>query len=84
MSKKIEKLKLELGINPEEVFANIENIVTTCNTTYSDAIVHYCQISNSEIETIADLVKNNSKLKQALQLEYEALHMLPKTSRLPI
>lgn len=84
MSKKIERLKLELGINPEEVFANIENIVTTCNTTYSDAIVHYCQTSNSEIETIADLVKNNPKLKQALQLEYEALNMLPKTSRLPI
>lgn len=84
MSKKIEKLKLELGINPEEVFESIERIVSTCNTTYSDAIVHYCHKNNSEIETIADLVKNNPKLKQALQLEYEALNMLPKTSRLPI
>lgn len=84
MSKKIEKFKLEFGINPEEVFSSIESIVTTCSTTYSDAIVHYCQTSNNEIETIADLVKNNPKLKHALQLEFEALHMLPKTSRLPI
>jgi|688.fasta_scaffold00051_128 hypothetical protein len=84
MSKKVEKIKIELGINPDDVFANIERIVNTCNTTYSDAIIHYCQQSNNEIETIADLVKSNPKLKHALQLEYEALNMLPKTSRLPI
>lgn len=84
MNKKTDNIILELGIDPDKIFTEIDYIVKSCNTTFSDAVVHYSQTANIEIETLGELIKNNPKMKLALQLEYESMNMLPKTSRLPI
>jgi hypothetical protein len=84
MSKKTQKIILDLGIDPNKIFTDIDYIVKSCNTTYSDAVVHYCQTSNVDIETVGELIKTNPKIKFALQVEYESVNLLPKTSRLPI
>lgn len=84
MSKKLDTIKLELGVDPQVILEKIDYIAKNCNTTYSDAILHYCKTSNTEIEVVAELIKSSPKMKNLLQLEYESVNMLPKTSRLPI
>lgn len=84
MSKKLDTIKLELGVDPQIILEKIDYIAKTCNTTYSDAILHYCTKSNTEIEVVAELIKSSPKMKNLLQLEYESVNMLPKMSRLPI
>ncbi len=52
MSKKLDTIKLELGIDPQIILEKIDYIAKNCNTTYSDAILHYCKTSNTEIEVV--------------------------------
>ena len=47
-----------------------------------DAIVHYCELNNIEIETAASIIKSNQRIKSRLQFEAERLNYLPKTSKL--
>ena len=51
---------------------------------YMDAIIHYCEKHEVEIESIAKYIKKNVVLKAKLQEEAEELNYLQKTSRLPI
>lgn len=52
--------------------------------SYMDAIIHYADHHGLEIETVASMVKSNSKIKANLQSNAEDLNYLPKTSRLPV
>jgi hypothetical protein len=63
MSKKLDTIKLELGIDPQIILEKIDYIAKNCNTTYSDAILHYCKTSNTEIEVVAELIKSSPKMK---------------------
>lgn len=49
-----------------------------------DAVVHYCEVHNVEIETVASIVKNHPSMKATVQIEAEDLNYLPRRSRLPI
>ena len=51
---------------------------------YMDAIIHYCEKNEVEIESIAKYIKKNVVLKAKLQEEAEELNYLQKISRLPI
>ena len=62
--------------------ANIEELVQRTKMTYIDAIVHYCEENKLEPETAGHMV--GGKLKQKVQEEAENLHLIPKTSKLPI
>lgn len=56
---------------------------TLCNRLqYKEAIVKYAEDNDINIEDIPDLV--NNRLKAKLRQEAEELHLLPKTSRLPV
>ena len=61
---------------------NIEQLVQKTNMSYLDAIVHYCEENKLEPETAGKMV--GGKLKQNIQEEAENLHLIPKTSKLPI
>ena len=61
---------------------NIEELVQRTNMTYIDAIVHYCEENKLEPETAGKMV--GGKLKQHIQDEAEDLHLIPRTSKLPI
>ncbi len=50
--------------------------------TYIDAIMFYCDENKLEPETAGKMV--GGKLKQNVQDEAEDLHLIPKTSKLPI
>lgn len=71
-------------LTPQRFYNEIESIVVEMKTDYMDAIVHYCDKNNVEIETIASIVKSNSKFKAIIQNEGEDLNLLPKTAKLPL
>ena len=61
---------------------NIENLVQQTKMTYIDAVMHYCEENKLEPETAGKMI--GGKLKQNIQDEAEDLHLIQKTSKLPI
>ena len=70
--------------NNEKFLHHIEKLVSTKGTSYVDAVVHYCEINNIEIETVAAIIKGNAKIKAQLRSDYEDLNYFPKTAKLPL
>ena len=68
--------------NSIRFMANIEELVQRTKMTYIDAVVHYCEENKLEPETAGQMVAG--KLKQQIQEEAESLHLVQKTSKLPI
>jgi len=62
----------------------IDKLVLNKNLNVFDAVLHYCEINNIELETAAALVKQSTVLKSKIQYEAENLNMIKKTARLPI
>ena len=60
----------------------INGIVDTTKMSYLDAIMYHADENSLESETVAGLI--NVKTKDKLREEAEALHFMPKTSKLPI
>lgn len=73
------------GMIDSKAFAEqIELIVKEKRIDYIDAVVYYCETSGIDIETAADLIKSNAKLKVKVRLSAEESNYLPKTASLPI
>lgn len=73
------------GMIDSKAFAEqIEFIVKEKRLDYIDAVVYYCERSGIDIETAADLIKSNAKLKVKVRLSAEESNYLPKTASLPI
>ena len=68
-------------IKPQDFAIIIEDLVSTKNMTYLDALSHYCEESKMEPETIGKLVQGS--LKSKLRDEAVDLHFLPKTATIP-
>jgi len=62
----------------------IESLVREYKIEYMDAIVLYCERNSVEIESVTSIIKNNEYMKSRIQIEAEAVNLLPKTNRLPI
>lgn len=71
-------------LTPQKFYHDIETLVVELKTDYMDAIVHYCEKNNIEIETVASIIKSNSKFRAIIQNEGEDLNLLPKTAKLPL
>ena len=61
---------------------NIENLVQQTRMTYIDAVMHYCEENKLEPETAGKMI--GRKLKQNIQDEAEDLHLIQRTSKLPL
>ena len=61
---------------------NIESLVQQTKMTYIDAVMYYCEENKLEPETAGKMI--GGKLKQNIQDEAENLHLIEKTSKLPI
>lgn len=62
----------------------IDKIVIAKNVTFFDAVIHYCELNNMEVETAATLIKQSTVLKAKIQVEAENLNMVKRSARLPI
>jgi hypothetical protein len=72
-----------IKMNNSMVFMeNIENLVQKTNMTYIDAVMHYCEENKLEPETAGKMI--GGKLKQNIQDEAEDLHLIQRTSKLPL
>lgn len=60
---------------PEKVHHDISNMLAK-GATYIDALVEYARINNLEIETVANIVKKSSILKQKVKAEAVNLRMV--------
>jgi len=81
MSDKLESLHGDIIL---DFMKEIEHIRRDGKSDYIDAIVHYCEEKEIEIESIIKLIRKNSLLKSRIQEEAESLNILPKSSRLPL
>lgn len=73
------------GIIDTKAFAEqLEIIVREKRIDYIDAVVYYCEKNSIDIETAADLIKSNAKLKAKVRVSAEESNYLPKTATLPI
>lgn len=76
---------MDLKILKSDVFYNeVDAIVRKYDISYIDAVTYFCEKNGIEIEIAAALIKNNSRIKSAVQIEGEDLNILPKSARLPL
>lgn len=71
-------------INVNEFLLEVERIAADKSIDYIDAVLHYCGKTGMEIETAAELIKKNAKIKAKVKTDAENIGYLPKTAKLPI
>ena len=70
-------------MNTQAFSVKIENVVKEKRISYMDAVLHYCEENNIEIETGAKLV--NSIIKKKIEAEAADLNCLKeKSAKLPV
>lgn len=72
------------AITSEKFINEVEKLVSKHRLDYIDAVIHFCENNNIEIEQAATIIRNNIRIKSKLQSQAEELHFLPKRARLPI
>lgn len=72
------------ALTSEKFIKEIENLVTRYDLDYMDAVVHYCEKNNIELEAAAGIIRSNLRIKAKLQDEAEELNFLPKRAKLPV
>ncbi len=75
---------IDIKLTPDKLSAEIERLVADHGLDWIDALVHYAEKNDIEIETLASIVKSNAKMKAKVREEGETLHFLPKTARIDI
>lgn len=68
----------------ETLIRIIEDIVEEYDMNYIDAVIHYCETEDMDLETVAMTIAENSHLKARIQMDAEDLHYIKRTARLPI
>lgn len=73
---------MTLSVSNSEAFAlHIERMVTARQLSYMDAVVEFCNTRDLEPESIVPYLSD--KIKQAIAVEAQALHLLQKSAELP-
>ena len=78
-SKELEKAIAKKFVTPQKFAIDIEKIVVDEDLNYIDAIIHYCEIHNIEVESVTKLI--SKPLKERLKWDAIRLNFMKKTSR---
>ena len=78
-NKELEKAIASKFLTPQKFAIEIEKIVAEENLNYIDAILHYCEINNLEVDSINKVV--SKPLKERLKWDATRLNFMKKTSR---
>jgi len=78
-NKELEKAIAKKFVTPQKFAIDIEKIVVDENLNYIDAIIHYCEINNIEVESVTKLI--SKPLKERLKWDAIRLNFMKKTSR---
>jgi hypothetical protein len=71
-------------INVQDFLLKIEQIAKEKRLDHMDAVLWYCSNSGLEIETAAELIRKNAKMKARIKNEAENSGYFPKTAKLPM
>ena len=78
-NKELEKAIAKKFVTPQKFAMDIEKIVVDEDINYIDAIIHYCEINNIEVESVTKLI--SKPLKERLKWDAIRLNFMKKTSR---
>ena len=78
-NKELEKAIESKFLTPSKFAIEIEKIVSNEKLNYIDAIVHYCEINELEVDSITKLV--SKPLKEKLKWGATRLNFMKRTSR---
>ncbi len=78
-NKELEKAIESKFLTPSKFSLEIEKIVVDEKLNYIDAIVHYCEINELEVDSITKLV--SKPLKEKLKWDATRLNFMKRTSR---
>ena len=78
-NKELEQAIEKKFLTPAKFALEIEKIVVEEKLNYIDAIVHYCEINELEVDSITKLV--SKPLKEKLKWDATQLNFMKKTSR---
>ena len=83
-NKELEQAIEDKFLTPSKFSLEIEKIVVEEKCNYIDAIVHYCEVNNIEVDSITKLV--SKPLKERLKYDAINLNFMKKTSsaKLPL
>ena len=83
-TKELEQAIESKFLTPQKFAMEIEKIVANDELNYIDAILHYCEKNNLEVESITKLI--SKPLKERLKWDATRLNFMKATSRakLPI
>lgn len=70
-----------LTVFEKDFFGDIERHVASGSISYIDAIVHYAEKHDLEVEYLAQLAAKNPQMKAKLQLEAENLNFIKKKTK---
>jgi hypothetical protein len=63
---------------------DIETLCQEKKMSYIDAVCHWCELNNLEIEYAVEIIKENAAFISKIQIEAENLNFIKKTARLPV
>ena len=78
-NKELEKAIESKFLTPSKFALEIEKIVSEAKINYIDAIVHYCELNEIEVDSITKLV--SKPLKEKLKWDATRLNFMKRTSR---
>ena len=78
-NKELEKAIESKFLTPSKFALEIEKIVVDEKLNYIDAIVHYCEVNELEVESVTKLV--SKPLKEKLKWDATRLNFMKRTSR---
>jgi hypothetical protein len=78
-NKELEKEIEKKFLTPSKFALEIEKIVAEEKINYIDAIVHYCEVNELEVESVTKLV--SKPLKEKLKWDATRLNFMKRTSR---
>jgi hypothetical protein len=79
MENELEKVLESKFFCPSRFAQEIEGIVHSSDMNYIDAIVHFCEQNNIDVESVPKLI--SKPLKEKIKYEATELNFLKKTSR---
>tara|TARA_R110000822_G_scaffold3972_17_gene17013 strand:- start:20 stop:280 length:261 start_codon:yes stop_codon:yes gene_type:complete len=80
MTVKAKKALVEETLNTRNFTILIEEFVARTGSDYLDAMVHFAEKNNVEIDTVAGLVRNSHVLKAKLAAESEKTQLIKRTT----
>ena len=78
-NKELEQAIANKFLTPSKFAMEIEKIVAEEKINYIDAIVHYCEVNELEVESVTKLI--SKPLKEKLKWDATRLNFMKRTSR---